>query len=140
MSRPVYAGDAFREAYNKSVFMQSVGTLCLSHYNQQCNGSLVSHKIPNTKFHKNPSTDDMLYDYKWMEQFLLNYMSKWFAVNELSQVQRRQMHYISKLIISNDAFQIFYQCKEITEVTNIKFLGLGLDKHDTYRAHNTKRK
>jgi hypothetical protein len=74
-----------------------------------------------------------------MEKFLLNYMSKWFAVNELSQVQTNALYFTTRHL-QNDTFQIFYQGKEITEVRNTKFLGLGLHKHDSYRAHNTKRK
>ena len=38
--------------------------------------------------------------------------------------------------LQNDSFQIFfYQGIEHKEVTNIKFLGLGLDKHMEWKTH-----
>jgi hypothetical protein len=81
--------------------------------------------------------DDMLYDYKWMEQFLLNYMSKWFAVNGLSlSTEKTNTLHFKTNHLQNDSFQIFYQGTEIKEETNIKFIGQGLDKHDSYRDHN----
>jgi hypothetical protein len=34
-----------------------------------------------------------------------------------------------------DQFQAFYKDKKIKDVTNIKFLGLGIDKHLDWKIH-----
>ena len=73
---------------------------------------------------------DVLYAYKHMENFLLNYMGKWFAVNGLSlNTGKTNALYFKSNHPQNDSFQIVYQGKEIKEVTNTTFLGLGLNKH-----------
>jgi hypothetical protein len=56
--------------------------------------------------------------------YILNYMSTWFAVNGLSLNLKKTnaLHFIL-IIFKVSHFNFFYQ------VTNIKFLGLWLDKH-----------
>jgi hypothetical protein len=42
---------------------------------------------------------------------------------------------LSALCLQDDSVQIFYQGKEIKEVINIKFLGLGLDRHIEWKIN-----
>jgi hypothetical protein len=75
----------------------------------------------------------MLYDYKWMQQFSLDYISKWSAVDGLSlSTGKTNTLHLKINHLQNYSFQIFYQGKETKEVTNIKFIGAGLDKRDSY--------
>jgi hypothetical protein len=61
---------------------------------------------------------------------ILNRISKWFAVNVLSlNVHNTSVIKFKLNHLQDDTFQILPQDKEIKEVTNIKFVGLGLDKH-----------
>jgi len=62
-------------------------------------------------------------------------MSKWFAVNILSlNVDNTNVVKFNLNRLQDDAFQFLYQDKEIKEVTNIKFVGLGLDKHKEWKT------
>lgn len=63
-------------------------------------------------------------------------MSKWFAVNVLSlNVDITDVIKFNSNHLQSDTFQILYQDKEIKEETNIKFAGVGLDKHKEWKTH-----
>jgi hypothetical protein len=66
---------------------------------------------------------------------ILNHKSKWFAMNGLSlNIYKTNVIRFHFDHLVSDAFQILYQDKEIKEVTYIKFLGLGLDKHVEWKT------
>lgn len=65
-----------------------------------------------------------------------NHISKWIAVNVLSlNVDNITVIKFKLNHLQDDTFQILSQDKEIKEVTNIKFVGLGLDKHKEWKTH-----
>jgi hypothetical protein len=76
-----------------------------------------------------------LNDFQMKPTFITNHMSKWFAVNVLSlNVDNTNVVKFNLNCLQDDTFQILYQDKEIKGVTNIKFVGLGLDKHKEWKT------
>jgi hypothetical protein len=69
----------------------------------------------------------------------LNYMNEWFSVNGLSlDIDKTNIVKFSSNHLQNDLFQITYQNKSMKAATNIKFLGLELDKHMNWKNHIVK--
>ena len=61
---------------------------------------------------------------------ILNQMNKWSIANGLSlNIEKTNVIDIKLNHFQDSPFQISYQNVEIKEVTNTKFLGLGLDQH-----------
>jgi hypothetical protein len=67
---------------------------------------------------------------------ILTHMSKWFAANGLSlNIDKTNVIKFSLSHLQEDLFQFPYRDKEIKEVTNIKFVGLEIDKHLSWKTH-----
>jgi hypothetical protein len=63
-------------------------------------------------------------------------MSKWFAVNGLSlNIDKSSVIKFNLSHFQEDSLQIFYRDKLLKEVTNVRFLGLGIDKHLNWKTH-----
>jgi hypothetical protein len=66
----------------------------------------------------------------------LEYMSKWFLINGLTlNIEKTNIVKFSSTLYLGETFQIIYQNNAIKECTNIKFLGLELDKHIKWKNH-----
>ena len=67
---------------------------------------------------------------------VLNYMSKWIAVNGLIlNIGKTDAFNFKSNSLQSDSFKISHQDEQIKEVTNIKFFGLGLDKRMEWKTH-----
>jgi hypothetical protein len=67
---------------------------------------------------------------------VLTYMSKWFAANGLSlNIDKTSVIKFNLSHFQEDSLQIFYRNKLIKEETNVRFLGLGIDKHLNWKTH-----
>jgi hypothetical protein len=65
-----------------------------------------------------------------------NYMNAWFSVNRLSlHIEKTNIVKFTENHLQNNLFQITYQTKMMKEATNIKFLGLELDRCVNQKHH-----
>jgi hypothetical protein len=63
-------------------------------------------------------------------------MSKWFAANGLSlNIDKTSVIKFNLSHFQEHSLQIFYRDKLLKEVTNVRFLGLGIDKHLNWKTH-----
>jgi hypothetical protein len=66
----------------------------------------------------------------------LIHMDEWFKVNGLSlNIDKIIVIHFNSNHLQDSKVQISYQGKEIKEVINTKFLGLGLDNHMKWKTH-----
>jgi len=66
----------------------------------------------------------------------LNYVTTWILVIGLSlNIKKTSTVKFSSNHLQNDHIQITYQNKTMKEATNIKFLGLELDKYVKWKDH-----
>jgi hypothetical protein len=63
-------------------------------------------------------------------------MSKWFAANGLSlNIDNTSVIKFNSSHFQEHSLPIFYRDKLLKEVTNVIFLGLGIDKHLNWKTH-----
>jgi hypothetical protein len=63
-------------------------------------------------------------------------VSKWFGANGLSlNIDKNSVIKLNLSHFQEDSLQIFYRDKLLKEVTNVRFLGLGIDKHLNWKTH-----